>query len=103
MSSSHAGQPTGPDTRWGLPDKHGLYDPVFEKDSCGVGFVAHIKGESTHQIVLDAEHILRRMVHRGGCGCEANTGDGAGILTGLPNTFLTRVAKQDLGVELLSS
>ena len=109
MSSSRAERSSGrksdrrqisPYTRWDLPEKHGLYDPVLEKDSCGVGFVAHIKGESTHQIVLDAEHILRRMVHRGGCGCEANTGDGAGILTGLPNTFLNRVAREDLGVEL---
>ena len=86
--------------RYGLPEKQGLYDPAQEKDSCGVGFVAHIKGEASHQIVLDADHILQRMVHRGGCGCEANTGDGAGILTSLPYEFLSRVAKQDLGVEL---
>jgi glutamate synthase (NADPH/NADH) large chain len=86
--------------RYGLPDKQGLYDPSLEKDSCGVGFVAHIKGEASHQIVLDADHILQRMVHRGGCGCEPNTGDGAGILTSLPHDFLSRVAKQDLGVEL---
>ena len=63
--------------RYGMPEKQGLYDPALEKDSCGVGFVAHIKGEASHQIVLDADHILQRMVHRGGCGCEANTGDGA--------------------------
>ncbi|UCB54227.1 MAG: glutamate synthase large subunit [Thiotrichales bacterium] len=86
--------------RYGLPEKQGLYDPALEKDSCGVGFVAHIKGEASHQIVLDADHILQRMVHRGGCGCEANTGDGAGILTSLPYEFLNRVANQDLGVEL---
>jgi glutamate synthase (NADPH/NADH) large chain len=86
--------------RYGMPEKQGLYDPALEKDSCGVGFVAHIKGEASHQIVLDADHILQRMVHRGGCGCEANTGDGAGILTSLPYDFLSRVAKQDLGVEL---
>ena len=86
--------------RYGLPGKQGLYDPTLEKDSCGVGFVAHIKGEASHQIVLDADHILQRMVHRGGCGCEANTGDGAGILTSLPYAFLNRVAKDDLGVDL---
>jgi glutamate synthase (NADPH/NADH) large chain len=86
--------------RYGLPEKQGLYDPALEKDSCGVGFVAHIKGEASHQIVLDADHILQRMVHRGGCGCEPNTGDGAGILTSLPYDFLSRVARQDLGVEL---
>ena len=84
-------------TQHGLPDKQGLYDPAFEKDSCGVGFVAHIKGEASHQIVLDADHILQRMVHRGGCGCEPTTGDGAGILTGMPHEFMLKVARQDLG------
>ena len=83
--------------RYGLPDKQGLYDPSLEKDSCGVGFVAHIKGEASHQIVLDANHILQRMVHRGGCGCEPTTGDGAGILTALPHKFLAKVARRDLG------
>ncbi|MCK5263557.1 MAG: glutamate synthase subunit alpha, partial [Gammaproteobacteria bacterium] len=81
----------------GLPQKQGLYDPAFEKDSCGVGFVAHIKGEPSHQIVLDADHMLQRMEHRGGCGCEANTGDGAGILTGMPHEFMVKVARNDLG------
>jgi glutamate synthase (NADPH) large chain len=51
-------------------------------------------------MVLDADHILRRMNHRGACGCEANTGDGAGILTALPHEFLARVAREDLGAEL---
>jgi glutamate synthase (NADPH/NADH) large chain len=83
--------------RLGLPKKQGLYDPAFEKDSCGVGFVAHIKGEASHQIVLDADHILQRMVHRGGCGCEPTTGDGAGILTGMPHEFMVKVAREDLG------
>ena len=83
-----------------MPQKRGLYDPAFEKDSCGVGFVAHIKGEPSHQIVLDADHILQRMVHRGGCGCEPTTGDGAGILTGIPHDFLVKAAKQDLGKDL---
>ncbi|MEM9658017.1 MAG: hypothetical protein AAF961_06620, partial [Planctomycetota bacterium] len=68
-----------------LPEKHGLYDPANEHDACGVGFVAHIKGKRTHQILLDAETVLRNMDHRGACGCEANTGDGAGILTALPH------------------
>ena len=68
----------------GLPPKHGLYDPANEKDSCGVGFVAHIKGERSHQIILDADQILRNMDHRGACGCEADTGDGAGMMTALP-------------------
>ncbi len=84
----------------GLPAAYGLYDPTNEKDSCGVGFVAHIKGEKSRQIIDDAERILRHMVHRGACGCEENTGDGAGILTALPHEFLSKVADQDLGIDL---
>ena len=84
----------------GFPEKQGLYDPAREKDSCGIGFVAHIKGQRSHQIVLDADHVLRRMDHRGARGCEVNTGDGAGILTALPHEFLTRVAKAGLHTEL---
>ena len=83
-----------------FPEKHGLYNPELEKDSCGVGFIANIKGKPSHQIVLDADTILQNMDHRGGCGCEANTGDGAGILTALPHKFLKKVAKRDLGVDL---
>jgi glutamate synthase domain-containing protein 1 len=74
-----------PSLRFGYPEKTGLYDPTFEKDSCGVGFVANIKGQPSHQIMLDAYHLNSRMDHRGGCGFEANTGDGAGILMALPN------------------
>ncbi|MGB6042015.1 MAG: glutamate synthase-related protein [Pirellulales bacterium] len=84
----------------GSPDKQGLYDPANEHDSCGVGFVAHIKGRRSHQIVLDADEVLRNMDHRGACGCEVNTGDGAGILTALPHEFLRKVAKSDLGADL---
>ncbi len=88
-----------PESR-GLPSKQGLYDPAFEHDSCGVGFIAHIKGRRSHDLVRDAAHMLTRMHHRGACGCEANTGDGAGILTGLPHEFLARVARDELGVDL---
>jgi glutamate synthase (NADPH/NADH) large chain len=83
-----------------LPPQRGLYDPRNEKDSCGVGFIAHIKGARSHQILVDAAEMLNRMTHRGACGCEANTGDGAGFLTALPHEFLAKVAKSDLGVEL---
>lgn len=83
-----------------LPEASGLYDPANEHDACGVGFVAHIKGERSHQILLDAEIVLRNMDHRGACGCEANTGDGAGILTALPHEFLSKAVKADLGVDL---
>ncbi|MFT5522390.1 MAG: glutamate synthase (NADPH/NADH) large chain, partial [Pirellulaceae bacterium] len=86
--------------RLGFPKKHGLYDPANEKDSCGVGFVAHIKGQRSHQIVLDADEVLRAMDHRGACGCESNTGDGAGMLTALPHEFLAKVVKQELGAVL---
>ena len=83
-----------------LPAARGLYDPALERDSCGVGFVAHVKGQASHQIIRDADHLLCRMDHRGARGAEANSGDGAGILTALPHTFLTRVANETLGTEL---
>lgn len=78
--------------KFGFPKKSGLYDPAMEKDSCGVGFVAHIKGEPSHQIMLDAYHLNSRMDHRGGCGFEANTGDGAGILMAIPQQFFRKIA-----------
>jgi len=85
---------------FGFPEKQGLYDPNLEKDSCGVGFVANVKGKPSHQIVVDADTILKNMDHRGACGCEQNTGDGAGILVGLPDGFLRRVAKEEFNVDL---
>ena len=87
-------------SKYGPPKKHGLYDPSNEKDACGVGFVANITGARSHQIVLDAETILRNMDHRGACGCEYNTGDGAGMLTGMPHEFMAKVVKSELGAEL---
>ena len=84
----------------GFPKADGLYDPANEKDACGVGFIAHIKGHKSHGIVEDAITMLIRMDHRGACGCEANTGDGAGILTALPHGFLRSVAERDAGIEL---
>ncbi len=88
------------EVKFGYPEKHGLYDPANEKESCGVGFVADMKGRASHQIILEADHALIRMDHRGGCGCEANTGDGAGILTGMPHAFFKKVIKQDLDYDL---
>ena len=87
-------------SRTHLPAKQGLYDPAFEKENCGVGFVAHLKGERSHQILKDSDVIAQNMTHRGACGCEPNTGDGAGVLTALPHEFLIKVAKSDLGAEL---
>ena len=85
---------------YGLPRRQGLYDPAWEKDSCGVGFVCDIKGRASRRIVDTAEHMNCCMVHRGGLGYEANTGDGAGVLTALPHEFLAKVVKADLGVDL---
>ena len=83
----------------GLPPKQGLYDPRFEHDACGVGFVVHIKGEKSHEIVEQALTVLENLDHRGACGCEENTGDGAGILLQVPHEFLKRTC-EGLGFQL---
>jgi glutamate synthase (ferredoxin) len=70
------------------PPAQGLYDPRFEHDACGLGFVVHVKGKKSHQIVADGLKILVNLDHRGACGCETNTGDGAGILIQVPHEFL---------------
>ncbi|OLP20055.1 glutamate synthase subunit alpha [Leptolyngbya sp. 'hensonii'] len=75
-----------------LPPNQGLYDPQFEHDACGVGFIVHMKGKPSHAIVEQALTILLNLDHRGACGCEANTGDGAGILLQIPHKFLQKVA-----------
>ena len=84
----------------GMPARRGLYDPAFEKDACGVGFICDIKGRASRAIMDDANNINCCMVHRGGLGYEKNTGDGAGILTGMPSRFLRRVACDALDTEL---
>ncbi len=66
---------------------NGLYDPRFEHDACGIGFVANFKGNKSHQHVSDALTILENMEHRGACGCEPNSGDGAGIMIQMPHEF----------------
>jgi glutamate synthase (NADPH) large chain len=75
----------------GHPPRQGLYDPSFESDACGVGFLCHLKGRASNQIVSQALLMLENMNHRGACGCEPDSGDGAGILTRLPDKFLRRV------------
>src|SRR2546422_1089590 len=80
--------------RTGLPAKQGLYDPLFEHESCGVGFVVNIKGRKSHAIIQQALEVLLNLDHRGACGCEANTGDGAGILIQPPHRFLKLAAKE---------
>jgi glutamate synthase (ferredoxin) len=74
-----------------LPSQQGLYDPQFEHDACGVGFIVHMKGEKSHEIVEQALTILVNLDHRGACGCETNTGDGAGILMQVPHRFFQKV------------
>lgn len=78
----------------GLPPKQGLYDPQYEKDACGMGFVAHIKGQKSHDIVRQALTVLESMEHRGGQGSEPNTGDGAGIMLQIPHRFFEEEMKQ---------
>jgi len=83
----------------GLPPKQGLYDPQFEKDACGIGFVASIKGDKSHSIVEQGLQVLVNLSHRGAQGCDPCTGDGAGILLQVPHEFLSRAAA-DAGVKL---
>ncbi|OGI48241.1 MAG: glutamate synthase subunit alpha [Candidatus Muproteobacteria bacterium RIFCSPHIGHO2_12_FULL_60_33] len=84
----------------GQPKTHqGLYDPAYEHDACGVGFVVDMKGRRSHKIVTQALTVLRNLMHRGACGCEENTGDGAGILIQMPHVFLSRECGK-LGIEL---
>jgi glutamate synthase domain-containing protein 2/glutamate synthase domain-containing protein 1/glutamate synthase domain-containing protein 3 len=88
MNSIHAG-----------PTRQGLYDPAFEHDACGVGFVAQIDGRRSHDIVHKGIEVLVHLEHRGACGCDPETGDGAGILIQLPDRFL-RGEAEALGVRL---
>ncbi len=74
-----------------LPPKQGLYDPQFEHDACGVGFVVNIKGQKSNQIARQALTVLNNLEHRGAAGSEPNTGDGAGILMQVPHAFLRKV------------
>ena len=83
----------------GTPPKQGLYDPQFEHDACGLGFVVNMKGKKSHQLVSDALKILVNLDHRGAVGCEANTGDGAGILIQVPHDFFVGEAAR-LGFKL---
>ena len=81
----------------GLPSKQGLYDPQFEHDACGVGFVVDIKGRKTHAIVRQGIKILENLTHRGACGSDPFTGDGAGIIVQMPDKFLRKqCALQDI-------
>ncbi len=74
----------------GLPGRQGLYDPANEHDACGIGFVVNMRGEPSHDIILKGLQILINLTHRGACGCDPETGDGAGILIQIPHRFFAR-------------
>ncbi|MFJ9550040.1 glutamate synthase large subunit [Streptomyces erythrochromogenes] len=80
----------------GRPAQQGMYDPRNEKDACGVGFVANLTGEATHTLVEQALTVLRNLEHRGATGSEPDSGDGAGILSQVPDAFLREVAGFEL-------
>ncbi len=84
------------------PRKQGLYDPRYEHDSCGVGFVVDLKNRKKHSLIEQALEILRNLEHRGACGCESETGDGAGIVLQTPHAFLARECDK-LGIRLPQS
>ena len=83
----------------GVPPAQGLYDPAQEHDACGIGFVASIRGEKSHDIIRDGIQVLLNLAHRGACGCDAETGDGAGVLIQIPHKFYARECAK-LGFEL---
>ncbi len=74
----------------GLPERQGLYDPSNERDACGIGFVVNFKGEKSHDIIQKGIQILINLTHRGACGCDPKTGDGAGILIQIPHKFFEK-------------
>ncbi|KAJ7702309.1 NADPH-dependent glutamate synthase [Mycena rosella] len=83
-----------------LPANQGLYLNENEKDSCGVGFICHVKGQPSHKIVSDARQLLCAMTHRGATGADSRDGDGAGVMTAIPHAFFKREAERDIGCTL---
>jgi len=79
--------------RLGPPPAQGCYDPANEHEACGVGFVVDVKGRRSHRILQQAIEVLKNLDHRGACGCEVNTGDGAGVLLQMPHAFLEEAAR----------
>ena len=94
LSSSADSKPSARELHTWRPPAEGLYDPALEKDSCGVGFIANIKGRKSHQIVSDALNILCNLEHRGAVGADPRFGDGAGILVQIPHAFFARKAAE---------
>jgi glutamate synthase (ferredoxin) len=91
MTNTEAPSADNSSIRTGLPAKQGLYDPFFEHDACGVGFVADMHGRKTHQTLVDGLQVLTNLDHRGAAGSEPNTGDGAGVLLQMPHRFFQEV------------
>jgi glutamate synthase (NADPH) large chain len=77
-------------SKTGLPPAQGLYHPAHEHDACGIGFVASIRGEKSHEIIRKGIEVLVNLTHRGACGCDPETGDGAGVLIQIPHRFFAR-------------
>jgi glutamate synthase domain-containing protein 2/glutamate synthase domain-containing protein 1/glutamate synthase domain-containing protein 3 len=75
---------------YGLPPKQGMYDPCHERDACGIGFIANVNGVASHEIIEQGIQILINLTHRGACGCDPDTGDGAGVLIQVPHAFFKR-------------
>ena len=73
-----------------IPDPQGLYHPYNEHDACGMGLVASIRGEKSHEIIRKGLEVLINLTHRGAAGCDPETGDGAGILIQIPHAFFLR-------------
>ena len=79
----------------GAPPRQGLYDPAFERDACGMGFVAHVKGERSNAIIAHGLHILANLDHRGGVGADPSMGDGAGCLIQIPDALFRAWAERE--------
>ena len=88
-----------PKTINGLPPAQGMYDPANEHDACGIGFVASVRGHKSHDIIRKGIQVLINLTHRGACGCDPETGDGAGVLIQIPHVFFARECSK-LGITL---
>lgn len=84
--------PSNPSPFTGLPKAQGLYGPGQEHDACGVGMICRLDGQKSHEMIADGLTILRNLMHRGAYGCDASTGDGAGILIQMPHAFFEQAA-----------
>ncbi|CAG5124464.1 unnamed protein product, partial [Candidula unifasciata] len=84
----------GPRNNPGLPPRQGLYDPSRESEACGVGYVVNIDGIRSHRVLQESQVMLQRMEHRGACGCDNDSGDGAGVLTGIPHNLYAKALRE---------